>query len=116
MSLDSDELEAALHADIDGVAQLFAADGQGFANRLTTLADGWLSTDGLIDSREDGLKARVDDLIDRQIAFERNLERVESRFLAKFTALDGLVSQLQSTSRFLTNQLAQLPAPNQNQK
>lgn len=116
MSLDSAELEAALEADLDGVAQLFAADGQGFANRLTTLADGWLSTDGLIDSREDGLKARMDDLIDRQIAFERNLERVESRFLAQFTTLDGLVAQLQSTSRFLTNQLAQLPAPNQNQK
>jgi len=116
MTLDSAELEAALEADIDGVAQLFGADGQGFANRLATLADGWLSTDGLIDTREDGLKARVDDLVDQQIAFGRNLERVEARFLAQFTALDGLVAQLQSTSQFLTNQLAQLPTPNQNQK
>lgn len=116
MSLDSTELEAALRADLDGVAELFGADGQGFANRLATLADGWLSSDGLIDSRQDGLKARVDDLVDRQIAIERNLERVESRFLAQFTALDGLVAQLQSTSQFLTNQLAQLPAPNQIQR
>ena len=103
-----------MEADLDGVAQLFGADGQGFANRLATLADGWLSTDGLIDSRKDGLKARVDDLVDRQIAFERNLERVESRFLAQFTALDGLVGQLQSTGQFLTSQLAQLPGTNQN--
>lgn len=114
MSLDSADIEAALEADLDGVAQLFGADGQGFANRLATLADGWLSTDGLIDSRKDGLKARVDDLVDRQIAFERNLERVESRFLAQFTALDGLVGQLQSTGQFLTSQLAQLPGTNQN--
>lgn len=114
MSLDSTELEAALRADLDGVAELFGADGQGFANRLATLADSWLSSDGLIDSRQDGLKARVDDLVDRKIAIERNLERVESRFLAQFSALDGLVAQLQSTSQFLTNQLAQLPVANQN--
>jgi flagellar hook-associated protein 2 len=116
MTLDNTELEAALQADLDGVAQLFGADGQGFANRLATLADSWLSSDGLIDSRQDGLKARVDDLVDRQIAFERNLERVEARFLAQFTALDGLVAQLQSTSQFLTNQLASLPVANQNQR
>lgn len=116
MSLDSTELETALRADLDGVAELFGTDGQGFANRLATLADGWLSSDGLIDSRQDGLKARVDDLVDRQIAIERNLERVESRFLSQFTALDTLVAQLQNTSQFLTSQLAQLPAVNQNQK
>ena len=109
MSLDSSDLKAALQSDFDGVAQLFAADGQGFANRLETLADSWLTTGGLIDSREDGLKARVDDLVDRQISFERNLAIVESRYLAKFTALDALVGQLQGTGQFLTNQLAQLP-------
>jgi len=109
MSLDSSDLKAALQSDFDGVAQLFAADGQGFANRLETLADSWLTTGGLIDSREDGLKARVDDLVDRQVSFERNLAIVESRHLAKFTALDALVGQLQGTGQFLTNQLAQLP-------
>ena len=110
MSLNSSELEAALQSDFDGVAQLFAADGEGFANRLETLADSWLTTGGVIDSREDGLKARVDDLVDRQISFERKLSIVESRYLAKFTALDALVGQLQGTGQFLTNQLAQLPS------
>ena len=115
MSLKSSDLEAALQSDFDGVAQLFAADGQGYANRLETLADSWLATGGLIEAREDGLKARVDDLVDRQIAFERNLEIVESRYLAQFTALDALVGQLQGTGQFLTNQLAQLPGANQGQ-
>ncbi|MGB5583549.1 MAG: flagellar filament capping protein FliD [Gammaproteobacteria bacterium] len=116
MSLSSSDLESALQTDFDGVAQLFAADGQGFANRLESLADSWLSTGGLIDSREDGLKSRVDDLVDRQISFERNLELVESRYLARFTALDALVGQLQGTGQFLTNQLAQLPGLNQGQQ
>ena len=109
MTLDATDLKAALQSDFDGVAQLFAADGQGYANRLDTLADSWLNTGGLIDAREDGLRARVDDLVDRQFAMERNLEIVEARYLAQFTALDALVGQLQSTGQFLTNQLAQLP-------
>jgi flagellar hook-associated protein 2 len=113
MMLDSSELDAALEADLDGVAQLFGADGDGYANRLATLAEGWLGSGGLIDARQDGLRASVDDLIDRQAAIGRNLETVEARFLAQFTALDSLVAQLQSTSQFLTNQLAQLPTANQ---
>ncbi len=111
MTLNSSKLQTALQTDFDGVAQLFGADGQGYANRLDTLADSWLNTGGLIDAREDGLRERVDDLVDRQIAFERNLEIVEARYLAQFTALDALVGQLQSTGQFLTNQLAQLPKP-----
>ena len=109
MTLDATDLKAALQSDFDGVAQLFAAGGQGYANRLDTLADSWLNTGGLIDAREDGLRERIDDLVDRQISMERNLEIVEARYLAQFTALDALVGQLQSTGQFLTNQLAQLP-------
>lgn len=115
LALNSSDLEAALQSDFDGVAQLFAANGQGFANRLETLTDSWLTAGGLIESREDGLRERVDDLVDRQVSFERNLELVESRYLARFTALDALVGQLQGTGQFLTNQLAQLPGANQGQ-
>ena len=112
MTLKASDLESALGTDFDGVAQLFAADGQGYANRLSTLADSWLDTDGLLDSRTDGLQARIDDLEDRQIAFERNLSLVEARYLAQFSALDALVGQLQGTGQFLTAQLAQLPGVN----
>ncbi|HHO59177.1 MAG TPA: flagellar cap protein, partial [Thiotrichales bacterium] len=113
MSLKSSDLSAALQSDFNGVAQLFAADGQGFANRLTTLADTWLTTGGLIESRTDGLNSRIDDLLNRQDAFERRLITTEERFRAQFSALDSLVGQLQSTGNFLTQQLAQLPGANQ---
>ncbi len=116
MSLDTTKMKTALQTDFDGVAQLFAADGEGFANRMETLVDSWLTTGGLIDSRTDGLEARIDSLVDRQISIERNLELVEARYLAKFTALDSLVGQLQGTGQFLTNQLSQLPGSNQNQQ
>ena len=109
MTLTNSDLQSALQTDFDGVAQLFAADAQGFANRLSTVSDNLLGSDGMLESRKDGLEARIDTLVDRQITFERNLGQVESRYRAQFSALDALVGQLQGTSQFLTSQLSQLP-------
>ena len=109
MSLDSDTLTTALATGYDNVAQLFAAEGDGFANRLDTLADNWLGSDGFISARTDGLNQRIDDLSDRQLSIERNLDLKEARYRAQFSSLDILVSQFQSTGDFLTSQLAQLP-------
>ena len=39
------------------------------------------------------------------------MAQVEERFTAEFTALDQLVSQLQSDGNFLQQQLANLPTP-----
>ena len=113
MTLSSSDLQSALQSDFDGVAQLFAADGQGYANRMATLVDSWLDIDGLLDARTDGLEARIDDLQDRQISMERNLSIKEARYIAQFSALDSLVGQLQGTGQFLTSQLSQLPGANQ---
>ncbi len=113
MTLNSADLSTALQNDFEGVAQLFSADAQGFANRLKSLSDTWLdSTDGLLKTRTDGLEARIDTLEDRQVSVERNLASVEARLLARFTALDALVGQLQGTGQFLTSQLASLPKAN----
>ena len=109
MSLDSDKLKTALDAGYANVAQLFAAEGDGFANRLVTLADNWVGSNGFISARTDGLNQRIEDLSDRQLSIERNLTIIEARYRTQFSALDILVSQFQSTGQFLTSQLAQLP-------
>jgi len=112
MTLSNSDLQTALQTDFDGVAQLFASDTQGFAKRLADMADSLLASDGLLETRTDGLEARIDDLVDRQVSFKRNLEAIESRYRTQFAALDALVGQLQGTSQFLTSQLAQLPGAN----
>jgi flagellar hook-associated protein 2 len=109
MSLDSETLNTALDTGYANVAQLFAAEGDGFANRLVTLVDNWVGSDGFISARTDGLNQRIDDLSDRRLSIERNLAIIETRYRAEFSALDILVSQFQSTGEFLTSQLAQLP-------
>jgi flagellar hook-associated protein 2 len=108
MSVDSEDLTAALVSDFTSVSNLFAAEDEGFAFRLDALADAWLATDGLIDAREDGLKAQSDRYDDQKLRIEDRLISVERRIRAQFTALDTLVSNLNATGNFLTQQLANL--------
>ncbi|VAW54199.1 Flagellar cap protein FliD [hydrothermal vent metagenome] len=109
MSLKNSDLQTALQTDFNGVSELFAADTDGYANRLSSFIGEWLDFDGLLETRTDGLESRIDTLVIRQESFERNLEAVESRLRARFSALDALVGQLQGTGQFLTQQLASLP-------
>jgi flagellar hook-associated protein 2 len=108
MALDSSQLETQLAADFNGVSELFANDSQGYAFRLEALAGDYLTTDGVIDAREDGLNSRIDDLDDREAAMEVRLEIVEKRLRSQFSALDALLGQMQGTSSFLTRQLSNL--------
>jgi flagellar hook-associated protein 2 len=109
MELDSTVLESAMAQDSSAVSQLFAADGEGFANRLSSIAESWIANSGLIESRTDGLNARSEILTDRQTALERNLVIIEQRYRNQFSSLDILVGQMQATSSYLTQQLAALP-------
>ena len=113
MALNSADLKTALQGDFNAVSDLFAADGRGFANRLDTLADTWLTTGGLIESRTNGLDSRKKTLLKQQDAMQRRLVTTEERLRARFAALDSLVGQLQSTGNFLSRQLSQLPGGNQ---
>ena len=109
LELDTTDLDTELTNDFSGVADFFANNSEGVAYRLDVLATSLLATDGLIDSREDGINSTIDSVQDRQVSVEYRLELTEQRYLAQFGALDLLVSQLQSTSDYLTQQLASLP-------
>lgn len=108
MEVDSDRITDIMNTDFDSFTNLFASENGGFAAKLSTLADGWLANDGLIDSREDGLNTQVEGIDDQILRMEDRMISVEARIRAQFTALDTLVSSLNNTSSFLTQQLASL--------
>ena len=112
MALDTGVLSESIASDFDGVAQLFSAENQGYANRLNTMIGGWINNGGIMDSRTESLNQLIKGLTDKQTNIERNLLLVEARYRAQFSQLDELVGLLQSTSQFLTQQLASLPEPN----
>ncbi|MDF1688158.1 MAG: flagellar filament capping protein FliD [Cycloclasticus sp.] len=116
LSLNSETLNNALDSDFDQIGQLFTASN-GIANNLDTVIEGYIGSNGIIDSRTAGIQVSVDDLVDQREALDRRLVSLESRLLAQFTAMDIIVSSLQNQSNFLTQQLANLPGvykPNQN--
>lgn len=82
---------------------------RGVANRVDSLLQQWLQSDGVLDNRVDNLQDRIDDIGDRRQALERRLNSLEARLRSQFNALDTLVNQLQSTGNFLTQQLSSLP-------
>ncbi len=105
LSFDSSKLADALEADFSGVAELFANDDQGYAFRFAALAENLQGENGVIDTREDGLNSRIDDIELRQDNFEARMELTEQSLRSRYAALDSLLGSLQSTSSFLFQQL-----------
>ena len=108
MTVDEDKVNEVLSSDFNSFANLFSAEGEGFANRLESLADTWLQTDGLIDSREEGLNSRLKRMDSQKEQMEARLEMTETRLRAQYAAMDTLVSSLQSQGNYLISQLSAL--------
>lgn len=106
--LDEDQLNAALASNFDDVGALFASE-DGLAVRLQSLASTYVDPNGMIDVRTEGLQQSIDGLADDQAQLDAHLASYEDRLRDQFTALDSLVSELTSTSDFLSQQLALLP-------
>jgi flagellar hook-associated protein 2 len=84
--------------------------GRGFADQLNTYVSGLLDGDGLIAARTDGINASIKGLDRRQEALQARLDQIEKRYRAQFTALDTMLSSMNKTSSFLTQQLDSLKA------
>ncbi|HJW82360.1 MAG TPA: flagellar filament capping protein FliD [Acidiferrobacterales bacterium] len=82
---------------------------QGYAYLLDKLAGQILGSNGAITSRTDGLNKSIEDIADRREVLNRRLGETERRLRAQFSALDGLLARLRSTSDSLSRQLASLP-------
>ncbi len=102
-------LNEKLNAELTDVQQFFSST-TGMAQSFTTALSGYVDDDGIIDSRTDGLQNRLDGIDDKRDVLARRMDALEARLSAQFTAMDILVSQLQATGNFLTQQLANLPS------
>lgn len=89
---------------------------RGYANQLDGVLENILASDGIFSSVQDSLNDRIKDIGDDREALTRRISAYEERLRNQFTALDLLVSNLQSTSSFLTSQLAALPVIGSNKK
>ena len=79
---------------------------RGYADRLNTLLDQLLDSDGVVESRIDGLNSRIEDLNDDRERLDERMQALEARLYRQFSALDTLMIQMNATSQFLSQQLS----------
>jgi len=82
---------------------------QGYAYQLNSLTALMLGPNGVISSNTAGISASIQRLNVDQQAWAARLTVIEARYRAQFTALDTMISSMNTTSSFLTQQLANLP-------
>ncbi|MBF0219292.1 MAG: flagellar filament capping protein FliD [Gammaproteobacteria bacterium] len=109
LSLNRTTLDKVLVSDFSGISELFADDDQGFAFRMNTVTKGLLDFNGVIDSRQSGLNGRIKYLNDQITNMEFRMESKETSLRRRYSNLDTLLSQIQSSGSYLTQQLASLP-------
>ncbi len=83
---------------------------QGYAYQIDKLIDGMLGTSGTLASKTEGINRSIKDINSRRDVLNRRLADVEARYRKQFTALDTLVSNMNQTSAYLSQQLANLPS------
>lgn len=105
LSLDSDKLSAALSGSPEQVKNLFG-NTTGIGQTLTPMLEGYLQTGGILDGRTDSLNQSNKSLDDQQSQLDARMDALATMYTAQFTKLDQLLTSLNSTSSFLTQQLA----------
>jgi flagellar hook-associated protein 2 len=108
LKLDETKLNAALTADRTGVAQMLGS-ANGVASRLYKGVDAALGTNAGIDARNLRLQSAMKDVQLAKEALDKRMAAIETRYRTQFGALDVLLTRMQQTSSYLSQQLANLP-------
>ncbi|MCB1778199.1 MAG: flagellar filament capping protein FliD [Candidatus Competibacteraceae bacterium] len=112
LKFNSSKLTAAMVADPSGVAKLFSGAEanenepaiEGIGNRLTTYLDKLIGSGGSLDSRLGAINENIADLDDDRATLNMRLQKLETRLIKQFSAMDALVGQMASISTYLEQQ------------
>jgi len=106
LSFDGGKFETAIAKDPGAAQKLFGSDGsvaKGMNSMLTSNLD---ATNGSLTLRTNSLNKQISDLEDQLDDLDKRMDEATTRYTAKFTAMDTLVAQMQTTSNYLTQQFA----------
>lgn len=104
LSVDSSKLTTAINTDFTSVKSVLT----GYGTAVSTAADGLTNTTGTVTTRVNGLNSSIKLLGQQADRISVRLTAVEARYRKQFTSLDSLVSQMNSTASYLSQQLAKL--------
>ncbi|MBK1674897.1 hypothetical protein CKO35_16715 [Ectothiorhodospira shaposhnikovii] len=107
LGLDIFKLDEQIAGNWNGVVDLFTHEQNGIAGRLGAIVEEFTGRDSIINTRTDTLQESLRGLADQRTQLDVRMERTEARLIAQFTAMDQVVAQMNQTSTFLENQMAQ---------
>jgi flagellar hook-associated protein 2 len=85
---------------------------EGIAERTVNLISGFVGADGAIESRTEGLNRDLERIQEDRVKLEDRIASYRERLVRQFTAADSLISQLNSTRDYVSQQLAALAPQN----
>lgn len=111
-------LTGAFGSDSDGLQLRISGTGtgargsitfsKGLAGELSSLLSGWLDSTGPLATKTDGIQSSIKDLNNKADDINSRLPAIEARYRAQYARLDALLSSMQSTSSYLTQQISAL--------
>ncbi|KKL01566.1 flagellar cap protein [Rheinheimera mesophila] len=103
-----ERFDEALENNYDKIADLFGGTG-GITKEMDKIISQFTDRDGLLVNKETSLKDQLKKNTKDREAFERYIVSYEETLRQRYGALDSTLGQLQSTSSYLVQQLANLP-------
>lgn len=106
LKIDNDKLSKALSDNSVDVQQLLVGDGKetGITTKIASQVKGFLADDGVIDSAQDSINSTLKKLTKQYLAVSSSIDDTIARYQAQFTQLDTMMSKLNNTSTYLSNQ------------
>jgi flagellar hook-associated protein 2 len=107
LAIDDTKLQKGLTGNFDAVGALFGSEN-GVAARMFAQVDARLKSDGPLESRSKNLVQEQTDIGKRKDELDARMKVIQDQYLQQFTRLDTLLSQLQVTSSYLSQQIESL--------
>jgi flagellar hook-associated protein 2 len=105
LALDATKLTASLDNKMSGVAHLFSAGAGGFGTKMSKLLGSYTDgTDGVLTAATKGINKTLDSLAKQFTVTSERIDATIARYKAQFTQLDMMMSRMNKTSSYLTQQ------------
>ncbi|MEK7493487.1 MAG: flagellar filament capping protein FliD, partial [Pseudomonadota bacterium] len=118
LALDTTKLTSALNSNPGAVAGLFGnTDGvSGYGNQINKLVTGLTSSNGALTTATAGINNTLKDLSNQYDETQTRVDAVIANYKTQFTQLDVIMSQMQNTSSYLTQQFSAMNGTSSSKK
>ncbi len=82
---------------------------RGFGTELSQVIDTYLASNGILNTSEESLETKIDELDDDQSKLDSRMEAYYNRMLAQFMAMESIINGLNSSSSALDDLTSRLP-------